>query len=88
MKPDGGSVDAEGCYRQGAESDGNTDTAEGDDRCAGALQNDEDEAGGGEEPGSPVVRNGSRGAASKSGSLSEGPSVPQLIDVSGLLLKA
>ncbi len=70
-------------YGQSAEANGDADSAEGDDGCAGALQNDKDKARGGEEPGSPVVcKLWSRGA-SKSGSLFEGASVPQLIDVAG-----
>ena len=45
MKPDGRSVDAEGRDRQSTESNGNSHPAEGDDGGAGALQDDEDEAG-------------------------------------------
>lgn len=51
MEAGGRRVNAEGCRGQGAEAYGNADSAEGDDGGAGALQHDEYEAGGGDEPG-------------------------------------
>lgn len=56
MESCGGRVDAEGGRRQSAEADGDSNSAEGDDGCAGTLQNDEDEAGGGDEPGFSALR--------------------------------
>ena len=61
MKPDGGRAGPEGRDCQRAEANGNADPAEGDDGRAGALQNDEDEAGGSEEPGPSAFGSGSRG---------------------------
>ena len=72
MKPDRGRVDTEGRYGQSAESNGNADSTEGDDCRAGALQNDEDEAGGGEEPGSSAIWNGSLGAYRNRGACMNG----------------
>jgi len=44
MKALGGSVNA-GCRGQGAEADGDAHTADCDDRCAGALQDGEEDSG-------------------------------------------